>query len=1818
MAVIDKAQRDGSAKGFRGLLLSLLVLGIARAGDAQITSYPYEESFEAGLGDWVSVPSEQDQEFRWKRVHDTPRPATDAPASAHQGEYYLYAHTMASDRETTLLVGPAFHLTGLADPRLSFWYRIVDSGGLEVELSSDGGLTWQAVWSVFRDQGDLWHHTVISLAANPSPVLQIRFKGVAGGLDGLDTCGLALDNITVSGGLPVLSGYVRTWAGMPLPGVTISATNDAGSTTTDGGGYYFLPVASGWSGMVTYRAEPMELDPPGRMYNGVVRSLAGEDCRTRTVTFYPYAESFETGLGQWYNHPKSYHTWQRDSSQAPNSSLSSAAEGTFYMRTVDRSTSLVDVVLEGPAFDLSRIVNPQLCFWHYMHSGHVGSLYAEASDDQGQSWQVLWTLSGIQADRWREEVVSLSPYLGKTLCVRFRYSEADTRSIPLGGDGDRIAIDNICLYDGPPIISGYALTAAGQGIADVLLRANGATQEGMTEATGYYYVRVPGGWSGQVTPVEPRFTFDPSARNYTGVTADVLNQNYSGTRTRAVYVDAHASGANDGSSWTSAYRYLQDALTNAKYYDEIRVAQGTYRPDQGGGQKPGDRNASFELKSGVIVQGGYAGVTAQDPDVRDVDTFPTILSGDVLGNDAVLDNPAQLPGDPSRKDNCIAVVYAYQVDEAAVLDGFTIVGGNNQYQAGGAYVAESDPTITDCTFIGNAGGGLTCLGYSHPIITGCEFIGNALGGSGGGVKCEQNAQASLSGCTFTGNHAGVYGGGFYAAMCTPDVNDCTFQENHAEGGGAVYGHYSSISLRDCRFEGNVADSGGAILDDSYGVSLLLGCVFTGNTATRGGALCQEFSYLTITDSTFSGNSASREGDELLVVDGSLTVNGTSHISGRSIIHINPGYEMRVEDEAVINLGGGCTCNPDPGTGGYIYADGSLVLQGHAALQSTNVKVSLLDVNVPNAIQYNNITLQEATAGFGGEFFVAGNAIINCNNIVSEGDRYLDLDPDPRAPERPVITNNRVSVLIKKEGAGRQGTLLELRGRDYDAGGSLNPQARSGAFRASPQSPGFTDDPSQNWVLERLTLDARAKLNFTNRQGFTFQDPDAPYPETVYIRQLTLGPDAILNTALQALYYQDLILVDANAKEIARNPTDLTAVLANGARFEDIPLLGFSLGIIAMDDPSPSPHNEFDIRVRTRITDPNDNAKQPPAPALPDYAGQIQRVSLGPAPTGPAGGVMEMRTRAPKKKQASSVAAKGAFARAGEESITIEFEYLFLEDPNDEAGLIVYLSDQPEVGKHLVEVARIRPPAVGRPGSVESDLFGVFSATFRRGDLNFVRGTYVELELRGRDARCWIDNWDPKINCPLADCGNYNGVGGVDIKDYYLLLAELGLINPGAADKGCLDLCPDGCVTVHDLIAWDTDRLNLCPCATTIVAQTSLSTAWEPIPAVPADATAAGSAGSKPLLVSGVSIAQKRPLLGVDANGSTELLKFLPATGRLTVDRTGQACRIDPNGAIGRTADGTPVIARQSTKACGDDLVSIGFAKGRGVLLADAAFDPYEPDVVYVAPVQVTATGKNYSYVAAAKLRFYADANYTVEALYGDDPAVVSKIKYPDPNNTTHGNGEPDRQHLSEIEIDSFGNLFVVNSCWPFQNRVLIYDTSRSGAAPLDVSFDDPNNEDSPYLAGPTAMVLSPAGDELHLAFSGRKPQWQEHDLTKEIRCYRVIRAGDGTVTELVLDRATPVECEADSYLSSGVPQSLTLTSLTIDPAGVLYATGFLARRFANDDVNLRKGLSQFLTHPILAIVPPAAMRAEVRYLDPSALLAPLSVVYVGEKANATQ
>jgi parallel beta-helix repeat protein len=340
---------------------------------------------------------------------------------------------------------------------------------------------------------------------------------------------------------------------------------------------------------------------------------------------------------------------------------------------------------------------------------------------------------------------------------------------------------------------------------------------------------------------------------------------------KTIYVDANAAGTNDGTSWVNAYKFLQDALIASLNGDEIKVAAGIYKTDQGTMITKGDREATFQLKRNVPVYGGIGGESILSGDLNDNDGL------DFAGND----------------ENSYHVVNGSNTNEGTILDGFTIIAGNaNGYvlhdKGGGMYIKDGSPTITNCTFIGNtaidAGGMLaescnstitncTFIGnsakrtggaiwnhYGNPIITNCSFIGNSAD-SKGGMK-NQNSNPMVKDCRFIRNVAYTSGAGMNNLNSNPTVINCTFENNSAElSGGGMKNKNSSPILTNCTFIGNSArENGGGIEISDNSNPTISNCVFRGNSAgyQGGGMFNQTNSSPTIINCTFVENRATKD------------------------------------------------------------------------------------------------------------------------------------------------------------------------------------------------------------------------------------------------------------------------------------------------------------------------------------------------------------------------------------------------------------------------------------------------------------------------------------------------------------------------------------------------------------------------------------------------------------------------------------------------------------------------------------------------------------------------------------------------------------------------------------------------------------------------------------------------------------------------------------------------------------------------------------------------------------------------------------------------
>ncbi|MCP3871624.1 MAG: hypothetical protein GY699_00495 [Desulfobacteraceae bacterium] len=289
-----------------------------------------------------------------------------------------------------------------------------------------------------------------------------------------------------------------------------------------------------------------------------------------------------------------------------------------------------------------------------------------------------------------------------------------------------------------------------------------------------------------------------------------------------IFVDEDATGfPADGSSWENAYTVFQDALSEAESGDMIWVAEGTYKPTKENGGT-GDRYKSFQMKNNVVILGGF------DPTIG----HTAFEDRDWINNETVFSGEIGTPGDSDNSYHVFNNTNLTDLDNTAILDGFTIQNGNANgphpypQNGGGMYNYYSSPTLNNCIFINNSayyyGGGMYNY-YSSPTLNNCIFINNSTNSLGGGMYNSSSPNLILSNCTFSNNSANSGGSGMYNySSSNMTLSNCTFSNNSTNSvGGGMYNYSSSnMTLSNCTFSNNSANSGGSMFNHSSSSSLV--------------------------------------------------------------------------------------------------------------------------------------------------------------------------------------------------------------------------------------------------------------------------------------------------------------------------------------------------------------------------------------------------------------------------------------------------------------------------------------------------------------------------------------------------------------------------------------------------------------------------------------------------------------------------------------------------------------------------------------------------------------------------------------------------------------------------------------------------------------------------------------------------------------------------------------------------------------------------------------------------------------------------------------
>ncbi len=292
---------------------------------------------------------------------------------------------------------------------------------------------------------------------------------------------------------------------------------------------------------------------------------------------------------------------------------------------------------------------------------------------------------------------------------------------------------------------------------------------------------------------------------------------------------------------------------------------------------------------------------------------------------------------------------------------------------------------------------------------------------GGGISCvASGTDLLLEDVLFSENHATSKGGGLYSSGCGIELSDVDFEGNASEQhGGGAYITGASLLLDGGAITDNTAEQRGGGLLIVQGAANITGATFSGNAVTYtgsddvtglGGALYADRISLTLSDSTFTGNSATSDGTAVggalfsseveLDVDGVSFTGNTATAGGAIDIELSTGdlKDITASENSTIYF----AANTDSNDGGAArIIDSTLSISnstfssnetwddGGGLFLSGDLEVTLTDVTVTDNYGHNTgggvMVAEGAAVVIDGSSFITENLSGSGGGIVAYND-----------------------------------------------------------------------------------------------------------------------------------------------------------------------------------------------------------------------------------------------------------------------------------------------------------------------------------------------------------------------------------------------------------------------------------------------------------------------------------------------------------------------------------------------------------------------------------------------------------------------------------------------------------------------------------------------------------------------------------------------------------------------------------------------------------------------------------------------------------------
>ncbi|MBO6109637.1 MAG: hypothetical protein J6P12_02035 [Methanobrevibacter sp.] len=462
---------------------------------------------------------------------------------------------------------------------------------------------------------------------------------------------------------------------------------------------------------------------------------------------------------------------------------------------------------------------------------------------------------------------------------------------------------------------------------------------------------------------------------------------------------------------------VQNVVDKAKSGDTIRLS-GKFTASNGKSQIKIDKRLTITSASTATFDGkGVSGILNLKSDAK----------GTVISNLKFVNGYA-------------SVASAIYIDVKDITIKNCVFEDNRGSDNGGGAVATSwdqntasGLTIRDSVFRRNvapaSSGAVAAFSTNFKIIN-CVFEDNAAFNNVGRTAYEgalqvgmSNTYGLVSGCTFKNNYVisddkskPSYGGATGIRTGTV-MENCYFEGNHADKGGAIY-FFSQGTVNNCKFVDNTATYGGAIYTDVI-ISNIQDCIFNDNSADYGGVIYATKGQLSVFNSNFdkcfggNGGAVYSLNSELNIFNSNFTGNVADN---GGAIHTNG--EVNVFNSNFLDNGAGY--------GGAIFSNceeleiNNTIFKNNYALNGSaiynncilNIYESFFEDNKANS--YNITSSNNAPVKKGEDLIITVKLLVG-DNVVDAIYNQGNITIDDDMPKQSSLAINQEIVLILDNG-----------------------------------------------------------------------------------------------------------------------------------------------------------------------------------------------------------------------------------------------------------------------------------------------------------------------------------------------------------------------------------------------------------------------------------------------------------------------------------------------------------------------------------------------------------------------------------------------------------------------------------------------------------------------------------------------------------------------------------------------------------------------------------------------------------------------------------